>query len=73
MAEGDDVDERPDDELVASMDQVREVCSAALSLREERRLRARLPLSHLTVAGEGVNALAGMTHLVRDEVNVKVV
>ena len=62
-----------DDELVASMDQVREVCSAALSLREERRLRARLPLSHLTVAGEGVNALAGMTHLVRDEVNVKVV
>jgi isoleucyl-tRNA synthetase len=47
------------------------VCSAALGLREERRLRARLPLRRLTVAGEGVGDLAPMTHLVRDEVNVK--
>jgi isoleucyl-tRNA synthetase len=60
-----------DHALVASMDAIREVCSAALSLREERRLRARLPLPALTVAGAGVDALAPMAHLVADEVNVK--
>ncbi len=41
----------PDDhELVASMDAVRDVCSAALSLRKARGLRVRLPLQTLTVA-----------------------
>ena len=60
-----------DDELVASMDRIRGVCSAALGLREERRLRARLPLARLTIAGKGVAALEPMLHLVRDEVNVK--
>ncbi len=57
--------------LVASMDRIRDVCSTALGLREERRLRARLPLQRLTVAGVGVHDLEPMTHLVRDEVNVK--
>ena len=33
-----------DHELVAAMDRIRDVCSAALGLREDRRLRARLPL-----------------------------
>src|SRR5262249_3711039 len=39
-----------DHELVGSMDAVREVCSAALSLRKARSLRVRLPLPRLTVA-----------------------
>ena len=60
-----------DHELVAGMDRVRDICSAALGLREERRLRARLPLSRLTVAGAGVQRLEPLAHLVRDEVNVK--
>jgi isoleucyl-tRNA synthetase len=60
-----------DHELVATMDRIREVCSTALSLREERRLRARLPLSRLTIAGEAVASLEPLVHLVRDEVNVK--
>jgi isoleucyl-tRNA synthetase len=53
------------------MDRIREICSVALGLREDHRLRARLPLSSLTVAGADVDGLAELTHLVRDEVNVK--
>jgi isoleucyl-tRNA synthetase len=60
-----------DHQLVATMDRVREVCSTALSLREERRLRARLPLRRLTIAGDDVAVLEPLVHLVRDEVNVK--
>ena len=60
-----------DHELVAAMDRIRDVCSAALGLREDRRLRARLPLHRLTVAGDDVGALRPMLHLARDEVNVK--
>ena len=67
-----DTAELPQDpELVADMDRIREVCSVALSLREDHRLRARLPLSTLTVAGQDLAGLEGLTHLVRDEVNVK--
>ena len=40
-----------DDELVAHMDTVREVCSAGHSVRKARELRARLPLASVTVAG----------------------
>ena len=39
-----------DHELVSTMDSVRDVCSAALSLRKARSLRVRLPLRTLTVA-----------------------
>jgi isoleucyl-tRNA synthetase len=60
-----------DHDLVARMDRIREVCSAALGLREDRRLRARLPLHRLTVAGRDVEGLAPLLDLVRDEVNVK--
>ncbi|CAN5603425.1 isoleucine--tRNA ligase [soil metagenome] len=67
-----DLDELPrDPELVAHMDQVREVCSVALGLREDHRLRARLPLSTLTVASRDVSGLRELTDLIRDEVNVK--
>ncbi len=60
-----------DHQLVADIDRIREVCSAALGLREDHRLRARLPLQRLTVAGHDVDRLAPLTGLVRDEVNVK--
>ncbi len=39
-----------DPQLVTAMDQVREVCSAASSLRKAKKLRVRLPLPKLTVA-----------------------
>jgi isoleucyl-tRNA synthetase len=65
-------DELPDDpDLVAAMDSVREVCSAAHSVRKAGGLRARLPLPMLTVAGPGAVALQGFTDLIAEEVNVK--
>ncbi len=60
-----------DPELVASMDRIREICSVALGLREDHRLRARLPLRRLTIAGPEVADLEALASLVRDEVNVK--
>jgi isoleucyl-tRNA synthetase len=53
------------------MDDVRRVCSAALSLRKANKLRVRLPLARLTVAAEHAEALRPYLDLIRDEVNVK--
>jgi isoleucyl-tRNA synthetase len=55
------------------MDQVREVCSVASSLRKAKKLRVRLPLPKLTVAVENPQRLAPFTDLIADELNVKAV
>jgi isoleucyl-tRNA synthetase len=60
-----------DRELVAAMDQVREVCSVASSLRKARKLRVRLPLPKLTVAVENPHRLEPFTDLIANELNVK--
>jgi isoleucyl-tRNA synthetase len=60
-----------DHELVALMDAVRDVCSAALSLRKARGLRVRLPLGTLTVAAPEARTLRPFAGLIADEVNVK--
>jgi isoleucyl-tRNA synthetase len=60
-----------DDELASTMDRVREVASAALSLRKAHTLRVRLPLPSLTVAAEGASGLSAFSELIADEVNVK--
>ncbi len=60
-----------DPELVADMDRVRDACSAVLGLREDLRLRTRLPLRRLTLAGEEIERLAPLLDLLRDEVNVR--
>jgi isoleucyl-tRNA synthetase len=60
-----------DEALVASMDRVRDVCSAALALRDAHKLRTRLPLARLTVAGANVDGLAPYAELIKDEINVK--
>jgi isoleucyl-tRNA synthetase len=60
-----------DHQLVAEMDAIRDVASAALSLRKARALRVRLPLARLTVATPEAPALAGFAELLKDEVNVK--
>jgi isoleucyl-tRNA synthetase len=65
-------DEFPvDHTLVSQMDLVRDVASAALSLRKARNLRVRLPLRTLTVATPGAEALRPFADLIADEVNVK--
>ncbi|PWN01608.1 isoleucine--tRNA ligase [Nocardioides silvaticus] len=58
-------------ELVAAMDQVREICSATSALRKAGGLRNRLPLATLTVVVDDPAALEGFTSIVADEVNVK--
>jgi isoleucyl-tRNA synthetase len=60
-----------DDELVAAMDAVRDVCSAASSVRKAEGLRVRLPLPSLTVAAPDVERLRPFVDLIADEVNVK--
>jgi isoleucyl-tRNA synthetase len=60
-----------DDELVAGMDRVRQVASAALSLRKSNKLRVRLPLARLVIAADDAQVLDPFTALLADEVNVK--
>jgi isoleucyl-tRNA synthetase len=66
------VDELPADAaLVSAMDRVRQVCSAALSLRKSHKLRVRLPLAKLVVATPEAESLRPFVGLIREEVNVK--
>jgi isoleucyl-tRNA synthetase len=60
-----------DPDLVSRMDLVREVCSAAHSIRKAKGLRARLPLASLVVAGPTAAGLADFGGLIEEEVNVK--
>jgi isoleucyl-tRNA synthetase len=62
-----------DPALVAAMDQVRDVCSAASSLRKAKKLRVRLPLPKLTVAVQDPASLRPFADLIADELNVKTV
>ncbi len=67
-----DADQLPaDPELVRAMDEVRAVCSTALGLREDHKLRSRLPLPALAVAGDRHHALEPFSGLIADELNVK--
>ncbi len=60
-----------DPELVMAMDRLRDVASTGLSLRDERGLRIRLPLTKVTVAGPWVGAIGPFVDLLTDELNVK--
>jgi isoleucyl-tRNA synthetase len=57
--------------LVTDMDWVRDICSAAHSIRKANGLRARLPLSNLTVAAADATRLDPYADLIAEEVNVK--
>lgn len=60
-----------DESLVAAMDEVRAVVSAALGLRKAHQVRVRQPLRRLTVAVPDPTALAPYTDLLTAELNVK--
>lgn len=62
-----------DPDLVAAMDQVRQVASVGSSLRKAKKLRVRLPLPKLTVAVQDPAQLAPFADLIADELNVKAV
>jgi isoleucyl-tRNA synthetase len=62
----------PDDKALAeTMDRVREVCSAASSVRKAQGLRVRLPLASLTVASADAPQLEPFRGIIADEVNVR--
>jgi isoleucyl-tRNA synthetase len=58
-------------ELVDRMDRVRDACSVGLSLREAKKLRTRLPLAGVTIAGGRVAEIGKFVDLIKDELNVK--
>jgi isoleucyl-tRNA synthetase len=60
-----------DDDLTSAMDRVRDVCSAALSIRKANGLRVRMPLASLTLASPGAEDLVRFADIIKDEVNVK--
>lgn len=60
-----------DDELVAAMDEVRQITSQSLGLRKAHRLRVRLPLADLTVVTARPDSIKPFSGILRDELNVK--
>ena len=59
------------EQLIAQMDMVRAISSVAKSIREEHRLRNRLPLKSMVIAGDNANSLIDFVEALKDEVNVK--
>ncbi len=60
-----------DKELMDTMDMVRAISSTAKAIREEHRLRNRLPLRSMTIAGANVEKLYDFAEVLKEEVNVK--
>ncbi len=58
-------------ELINDMDMVRQVCSAALFIRDQKNLRVRLPLKELTIIGKNANKMLLYKDIIAEEVNVK--
>lgn len=72
LADWPDASAMPYDEaLVAQMDRVRDGCSVGLALRENQKLRTRLPLPRVTLAGADASAMQPYVHLLQDELNIK--
>ena len=62
----------PDEkELVADMDLIRSLCSVALSIRDNKNLRVRLPLNRLIVIGKNAARILPFKEIIAEEVNVK--
>jgi isoleucyl-tRNA synthetase len=62
-----------DDELMAQMDWVRDVCNTSLAIRNKTNIRVRQPLYMLTIASrhEFSNGQRYLFPIIQDEVNVK--
>ncbi len=57
--------------LVKTMDRVRDVCNATLSVRNAENIRVRQPLSNLTIVAKDAENLSKYADIIRDEINVK--
>ncbi|MBT1018485.1 isoleucine--tRNA ligase [Canibacter sp. lx-72] len=60
-----------DSELLAAMDEIRQITSQALSMRKAQQLRVRLPLQRLTVVSAQADSLRPFAKLLQDELNVR--
>ncbi|MFT5702795.1 MAG: isoleucyl-tRNA synthetase [Rickettsiales bacterium] len=60
-----------EEDLILDMDTVRQICSAALFIRDQKNLRVRLPLSKLTIIGAKAPRMLAYKDIISDEVNVK--
>jgi isoleucyl-tRNA synthetase len=60
-----------DADLVRDMDKVREICNAALAIRNDKNIRIRQPLSSLTVVVGNSEKLQNYADIIKDELNVK--
>lgn len=58
-------------ELVQEIDLVRDVCNAALNIRNKINIRIRQPLHKIIVVGQDIGFLANYSSLIQNEVNVK--
>jgi len=58
-------------ELVSDMDLVRAICSTALSIRDNKNLRVRLPLNELKIIGKTASRINKFKDIIAEEVNVK--
>lgn len=58
-------------DLITQMDLVRSICSTALSIRDNKNLRVRLPLQSLTVIGKNSKNILPYLAIISEEVNVK--
>ena len=62
-----------DPALVDAMEKVREVVSAALSLRKAEQIRVRQPLARMTVVTENPDAVRAYEDILKSELNIKAV
>ncbi len=68
----DDAQALPDDQdLIDSMDLVREICSNALAIRRAANLRTRLPLNEVVISGPRALLAERFADTIKNEVNVK--
>lgn len=60
-----------DPQIMQDMERVRDICNAALAVRNTRNLRVRLPLASLTVIAKNYPFPDEFSDIIKDEVNVK--
>ncbi|HEU5046703.1 MAG TPA: isoleucine--tRNA ligase [Rickettsiales bacterium] len=58
-------------DAIRRMDQIRDICNAALAIRNARNLRVRLPLAALKIVSAEGNFSEEELNIIRDEVNIK--
>ncbi len=72
LAEFPDVSKLPQEiKLVDDMDRAREVCNAVLSIRNNNKIRVRLPLAKVVVACKDPLKLDYLQEIIADETNVE--